>query len=151
VHSRRHMTQHQPWCRQKLFAHSDAAKRLSDVYLLHRVADPHGSIGQWFAAALADGRSDNQLYSSKRECVRHQHHNESYYTFIKIVPSSMNPCEAEVMLSVARRLYDNGMRMADPDDRHGGLDLIKRISIEDQLPLMKGIVTNVRMPREADR
>ncbi len=141
---------HELWCRQKALPHEDAAQRLCDVYNLHRVAGGLATVGQWFAASLAEGRSDMVLYRSKLECVRHQGHNEQYYTFIKINPSSMNACEAQVMLNTARRLYDNGLRMTDPDHAHGGPDLIKRVTAEDQLNAMQGVATNLIMPWEAD-
>lgn len=141
---------HEAWCRDKGKVHSDAAKRLSDTYNLHRIALGLDAVGKWFAASLTEGRSDDTLYDSKLACVRHQKHNEKYYTFVKMVPSGMNECEAEVMLNTARKLYDNGMRMADPDHKHGGYDLITRLTAEDQLAAMRGIASNLRMPWEAN-
>ena len=120
--------------------HSDAAKRVSDIYNLHRIADAYGNIGFWFACALADGQSDMGLYESKQDAIRHQHHNENYYTFIQIVPSSMTPCEAEVMLKTARMIYDAGGRISDGFSRH---DLIKRLGWEDQLAQSTGIAQNL--------
>ena len=134
----------------KAFNHSDAAKRLADTYNLHRIGGGYSAIGKWFAAALHDGHSDDVLYDNKRECVRHQRHNEQYYTFVKICPSDMATCEAEVMLRTARQLYDKGMRMADPDHKHGGPDIIKRLTVEDQLAAMNGRVTGLVMPWEAN-
>jgi len=140
---------HTPWCKMNNGRHSDAAKRLNDTYNLHRLALGDDAIGKWFAAALSDGDGDGVLYDHKIDCVRHQRHNETYYTYIKIVPPSMKICEAEVMLVTARRLYDKGMRMADPDHKHGGPDLITRLTAEDQLAQMRGRVTNLIMPWEA--
>jgi len=142
---------HEPWCpfgKTGLGNHTDAAKRLSDTYNLHRIALGLNAVGKWFAASLAEGRTDDVLYDSKLDCVIHQHHNERWYTFIKIVPASMRPCEAEVMLTTARRLYDKGMRMTDPDHKHGGPDLIQRLTVEDALAQMRGVVTNLKMPWE---
>lgn len=138
--------QHQSWCQQAVMGHSDAAQRVCDAYNLHRVALGYDAIGKWIACALADGRSDNVAYDSKRHAVVHQHHNEQYYTFIKIGPPSMNECEAEVMLKTARCLYDKGMRLTDPDDAHGGKDVIKRVSVEDQLAQANGLNTNLIIP-----
>jgi hypothetical protein len=120
--------------------HSDAAKRIADTFALHRIADPYGNIGYWFAAALIDGRSDGTLYESKPDAIKHQHHNENWYTYIQIVPSSMTACEAEIMLKIARMIYDKGGRMTDGYSRH---DLIKRLGWEDQIALSRGITTNV--------
>lgn len=129
--------------------HSDAAKKVSDTYNLHRIAGDTLGIQanrKWFACALQDGESDGVLYDSKSDAIRHQHHNEQWYTFICIGPHSMTPCEAEVMLSVARRAYDKGMRLADPDDRTGGRELIKRTTIEDMRALAGGRATSLIMP-----
>lgn len=124
--------------------HSDAALRIADTFALHRLADLYGNIGQWMACALEDGTSDNTLYDSKASAIRHQHHNENYYTFIQIVPAQMTACEAEVMIKIARMIYAKGGRMSDGYSRH---DLIKRLGWEDQNALSKGIVTNVRFGR----
>lgn len=118
------------------FEHSDAAKRLSDTYNLHvSAARTYGTsnTGKWFAASLAEGKSDGVVYDSKQEAVRHQHHNENFYAFIKIGPVGMSICEAEAFLKMHRQVYDAGFRFADPDDKHGGYDVIPRLSIEDQL------------------
>ena len=139
-------TVHTPWCTMKQTGHSDAAKRVADVYNLHRIGAGLNAVGKWFAVRLDDGRSDDVLYDYKIEAVRHQHHNEKHYAFLKIAPCDMKTCEAEVMLGTSRQMYKNGMRMTDPDHRHGGPDLITRLTVEDQLAMMRGIVTNLKMP-----
>lgn len=142
---------HTQRCPMRAFgSHSDAAKRLADTYNLHRIGRGLDAVGKWFAAALHDGHSDDVLYDSKRDAVIHQHHNEQFYAFIKIAPCDMKVCEAEIMLRTSRQLYDKGMRMADPDHRHGGLDVIKRLTMEDQLAAMRGRVTGLMMPWEAN-
>jgi hypothetical protein len=136
---------------QKNKPHDDAAKRVYDTYHLHRSADIYGAVGKWFAAALADGTTDGQIYDSKKEAIRHQHHNEQYYTFIQITQAYMTVCSAQVMLDVARRLYDAGLRMTDPDDYLGGKEPIKRVAIEDQMAFARhGIVTNIEYPKELE-
>lgn len=140
---------HEHWCQQKALPHDDAAKRIADTYNLHRLGMGDASIGRWFAARLIDGTSDDVLYDNKRDAVSHQHHNERYYTFIKINLSDMTPCSAAVMLKTARALERSGMRMADPDDVHGGKDVIKRLTVEDQMAQSRGVNTNLIMPWEA--
>lgn len=120
---------HDIGCPSKAKEHSDAAKRISDTYNLHRVAKGHDAIGYWFACALQDGTSDNVLYDSKPDAISHQHNRENYYTFIQIVPTGMSICDAAIMLDVARRIYDKGGRMSDGYSRH---ELIRRLSREDQ-------------------
>jgi hypothetical protein len=140
---------HVEYCQQKAFGHTDAARRISDTYNLHRIGAGDAALNKYFAAALVDGRSDDQLYDTKRDAVRHQHHNEDYYTFICIGPQSMQICDAEVMLKIARALYDRGIRLADPDDAKGGKEAIKRLSAEDQIAQSHGRNTNLLMPWEA--
>lgn len=137
---------HEAWCTQKVMGHSDAAKRVCDEYNLHRLALGYDAIGKWFACALADGQSDHVAYDSKLMAVRHQHHNEMNFTFIKIGPPTMNVCEAEVMLKTARSLHDKGMRLTDPDDAHGGRDVIKRSTVEDQMAQANGYSQNIIIP-----
>jgi len=140
---------HDSWCPQTAFGHDDAAKRVCDSYNLHRLAHDLGAVGKWIACALTDGKGGNTLYDSKRDAVRHQGHNEMYFTFVKIGPQSMTICEAAVMLKVARATHDRGIRLADPDDANGGKDVIKRLTVEDQRNQSIGLNTNLRMPWEA--
>ena len=124
--------------------HSDAARRVSDTWRLHRAALGHAATGQWFAAALADGTTDGVLYDGKGPAVRHQHHNEQYYAFVCISPADCSPCEAETFLEVARMLYDKNIRMADPDHRSGGPEVIRRLAVEDDRSLMRSIASGGR-------
>ena len=142
-------------CKQKAFNHSDAAKRVSDNYNLHRVAAPYDSIGKWLAVALSDGHSDGVLYDTKRECILHQHHDEMWYAYICVNPTSMTPCDAEIFLKVHRMMYEKGIRLADPDDVRGGREVIKRSTREDHSSLMRSIQsggtirpTNLLLPGE---
>lgn len=139
---------HNPRCplinRTAFGDHSDAAKRVADTYSLHRIADPYGCIGSWIACALLDGESDNVLYDTKADAIKHQHHNENFYTYIQIVPSSFTACEAEVMIKVARMAYDAGMRITDGLSKY---DLIKRLGWEDQTALSQGIAQNLEFEK----
>ena len=111
---------------------SDAARRISDTYNLHRLADPIGNIGRWFASKLIDGTTDNILYDSRSDAVWHQKHNEQFYMFTQIVPATMSEHDSETRLQVARRMQDAGIRMIDRDAPNGGRDMIPRMSTEDQ-------------------
>jgi hypothetical protein len=130
--------------RTPLGGHSDAAKRVSDTYRLHRLAAGHAAIGQWFAAALADGTTDTVLYESKQAAVRHQHHNEVYFAFVCIGPHDMNVCEAEEFLALNRMLYDKGIRLTDPDHVKGGREIVQRATVEDQRSLVASIANGGR-------
>jgi hypothetical protein len=139
------LVKHDRGCPMAGMGHSDAAMRVYDTYHLHRTADLYGAIGKWFASALNDGTSDGILYDSKSQAISHQHHNEIYYTYIQVTYANMTVCSAEVMLSVARRLYDAGMRITDPDNARR--EPIKRTSIEDQNAFAyKGLVSGLKFP-----
>lgn len=122
---------HSPWCRARSFDHSDAAKRTSDHYELHRMALGADSIGKWFAVALYDGTSDGVLYDGKRDAIVHQHHNEQHYAYVQINPGSMDACAAEAFLKIHRDMYDKGLRLADPDHSKGGHSIIPSLNAED--------------------
>jgi hypothetical protein len=135
---------HQIYCKQTV--HSDAAKRISDTYSMHRLADPIGSVRHWFAVALADGTSDNTVYDTRLEALTHQHHNEYYYFFIQIVPGMLNECDAELMLSGARKMQGARNSLMDRDHPAGGLEPINRLSAEDQMAQLRGKPTNLIIP-----
>lgn len=117
--------------------HSDAAKRIADHYNLHKAA---GAItGWWVAFALADGSTDGDAYPTKAEAVRHQHQNEWWFTYVKIGPASMTVCQAESLLYMGRE--QSKLRLADRDDRRGGLDVIPRLTREDHERQMQAIRT----------
>lgn len=128
------LVRHDPGCnhaRPDAGGHSDAAKRASDWYNLHVATGGHLAYGQWIAIALADGSSDGTLYASRKAAVAHQHHNESWFCFARIMPHQMTVCAAESFLYMHRMAYENGFRMTDPEAAGGGRALIPRITNED--------------------
>jgi len=127
--------------------YSDAARRTADTWNLHRTADPHGSIGKWFAVALTDGTGDGVLYDTRVECIRHQHHDEKYYAYLQLAPTTMTDKEAETFLTVQRKLYDNNMRVIDPDAPGGGPELIPRMTREDQASQVRRLFGSRERPR----
>lgn len=95
-------------------------------------ADEWASVGKFMAFKLADGSTDHAVYPSKKDAVRHVS-NEFHYCFIQLHPGGMSPCEAHIMLTFYRKAYDSGFRLADPDDRNGGRNLIPRIGEREVL------------------
>jgi hypothetical protein len=135
---------HDDQCEYRGRAHSDAAKRVSDGYRLHKMAAGHAAAGRWMAVALADGASDGVLYDSKRDAVRHQHHNELWYAFLPITPGDVSVCEAETYLEVNRMLSRKNIVMTDPDHASGGPEVIRRLALEDDRSLMASIASGGR-------
>jgi len=132
---------HDRGCPRVGHGHTDAAKRVYDTYNLHKMAGLDNSLGRWFAAALADGSTDGNLYDSKASAIAHQHHNENYYTYIHVTMARMTVCTAEVMIDLARRLYDKGLRMTDPGVSKR--DVITRMNFEDQTAYLRDRPTNI--------
>jgi len=123
--------QHVAGCPNRATGHSDAAKRISDACTLHWVALHWDCTRYWVAFKLEDGRSpdNNTLYDNKRDAIRHQM-DEFLCLYIKLHPGGINVCEAEAALKFHRQAYLNGYRLADPDKRSGGPDLIPRIGTD---------------------
>jgi hypothetical protein len=134
------LVRHDPGCRYARpdgGGHSDASKRMSDHYNLHKAA---GAItGWWLAFALSDGAHDGEAYPTKGEAVVHQHHNEWWFCFVKIVPGTMSVCEAESMLYMYRQ--QSKLKLANRDDKRGGYDVIPRLRIEDHWRQVEAIRT----------
>lgn len=93
--------------------YSDAARRLSDTVTMHLTAIGSVAAGRWIAARLSDGGTDNVLYDTKADAVRHQLH-EFQCAYVCITPDGMGYREAEIYLAFNRKLYENGYRMPDP-------------------------------------
>lgn len=115
---------------------TDAAKRAYDVVAAYvHFVDYDTRVRSWVALKLADGSSDGTLYLSKRDAVRHQGGGEmtcAYFSYRGAPEGFGNVRDAAVWLEYHRRAYDAGMRLPDPDDAHGGPELIMPTA-EEQL------------------
>lgn len=132
------LVRHVAGCPVRAFAHTDAAKRVSDAVNLHYAAIGWDVTRYWIAVKLADGTGGNQLYDSKRDAVRHQP-DEFLCAYIKLQPGMMPVCDAEIILKTHRLAYNNGYRMADPDSRSGGRDIIPRVAYEHNVKIIRGL------------
>jgi hypothetical protein len=124
------LVRHDPGCRYAREAdggHSDASKRISDWYNLHKAAG--GRIGQVFAVTLAQGSSNGDLYDTRAEAIVHAGHDEHWLAFIKLGPASMSVCQAASVLMMERGAAH--LRLADRDDKRGGRQIIPRLTVED--------------------
>lgn len=123
---------HDPSCPRANGPHSDAAKRVSDQYNLHKIGAGYDAIGKVFAVNLGDGRSDGALYADMYDAVLHQKHNERWYGFIRVNPASMSPCQAESFLTALRPARERDISSPDRHHSGGGRVLIPRLTLEDQ-------------------
>ena len=120
---------HAGGCPARESRHTDPAMRIADNALMHWTASGWDCVNKWVAYKLEDGRSDNTLYDTKRDAIRHQF-DEFLCFYVPLHPGGINPCEAEVLLKIHRQIYDNGWRMTDPDAKNGGPDIIPRIGMD---------------------
>lgn len=107
----------------------DAAKRAYDVVVgLATFVDWDTRMRQspYVAIRLSDGGSDGRLYDTKREAIRHQLHESTcaYFSFRNAPNGFRHARDAAAFLAWHRAAYDQGWRLPDPDDTHGGPDLV---------------------------
>jgi hypothetical protein len=93
---------------------NDRARRCSDTLTL--AWEEHGldAIDHWMAIRLSDGGSDNKIYDTKADAVRHQLY-EKQCAYLCVKPGGMLPEEAMTFLEFVEGIYDKGYDMADPD------------------------------------
>lgn len=120
----------------KIAGHTDAAKRVSDAVNLHFAALGFDSARKWIAVRLHDGSGGEQLYDSKRDAIRHQL-DEFLCAYICLTGTPMSVCEAEIFMMTNRKAYDAGFRLADPDAKSGGPDLIPRVATDHRLEIIR--------------
>lgn len=122
--------------------HSDTAKRVSDCYNLHKAAG--AIVGWWIAVSLATGESDGDAYPDKATAVWHQRNCENWFAFLKIGMGAMTVCEAESVLAWHRQ--QARLRLNDREYKHGGLDVIPRLTTEDTERQLAALTGRLAMP-----
>lgn len=122
-------------CQYHPGGHLDSSKRCADAVNLHWAALGFGSVGKWVAIRLRDGSSDGVLYDDKQSAVRHQL-DEFLCAYVRLIGMTMTVCEAEIFLETHRRLYDSGMRLADPDSKTGGKQYLMSNRAEERLRVL---------------
>src|SRR5271168_972387 len=135
------LVHHDLHCTQRGMGHSDAAKRISDTINLHWAAgmaarDWHEVVGGWAAFRLSDCTGGTQLYDTKSDAIRFQL-DEFQCIYLCMAPGGMGICEAEILLKTHRQMYVNGYRLADPDSKRGGRDMITRVAGEHRVRVLR--------------
>lgn len=93
----------------ELYALKEAGKRMADALNLALVAGGIAVTGRWMAFSLADGRSDNVLYDTRDDAIRHQFH-ETLAHYEQMRPRSWSADECAMTLQYARAAYGAGWR-----------------------------------------
>lgn len=141
---------HDPGCGYaRDFEHGDAAKRVCDTYNLHRVAGSGlglHNVGQVFAAALADGTSDGVLYPDMKTCILHQRHNAKWYAYLRVGREAMTVCNAASLLKLHRDADAAGLKFVDRDDPSFGMELIPRLTVEDNQRMTRALAARTWIP-----
>lgn len=117
----------------------EAGQRAYDAVVLHKLAGGADAFGKWIAVNLSDGRSDNVLYDTRRDAVRHQHGCERDKAYIPVKPGLASPHELGTFIGVGRRMRDAGVAIPDVDHRNGGLDVIHRMSNTDNYAQLRNL------------
>jgi hypothetical protein len=96
---------------------TDAAKRMCDLINLHLLANSPVEIRfKWMAFRLSDGGSDNVLYDTREDAIRHQLDERycCYFTFMDCLGGA-TPLDCQIFLNMHRTAYDGGMRLHEPE------------------------------------
>lgn len=116
--------------------HSDAAKRLSDTYNLHKT---FGEVRGVIAFSLSDGSSDDTVYPDRETAVAHQHHNETRRGYTSLSAPYMSVCNAAALIRFERHAAK--IAPAQRGARDGGLVVIPRLTsdgLNRQINAMNG-------------
>lgn len=90
-----------------------AQKATEHLNLLRLVHGESAMNGRWVAISLADGSIKQELYGSKAEAIRFQvHETQCAYLCVTGFPTQG---EMRYYLDENEHLYDQGLRLADPD------------------------------------
>lgn len=129
----------------------DAAYRLSDI--MRGIANDY-TLDEIFkgyiAVRLSDGNWDGNLYDSREAAVKHQS-DPSLWAFVSTRHSTtgMSPEEAYIFLTFNRAAYESGFRLADPDAKNGGKEIIMPAPREDMRSQLRRLLVakGFKMPR----
>lgn len=124
----------------------DSAKRAYDTVRLHvqfATWEERVQGEPYVALRLSDGGSDGRRYATKRDAVRAQLHEQqcAYFSFRNAPNGFGSYRDAAIFLAFNRAAYDAGMRLPDPDDAHGGPDLVMPAPAEKLRDQLRRLLT----------
>jgi hypothetical protein len=148
------LIRHDPGCDYGRRAHGDAAKRIADTHNLHRIAGSGlglDNVGKVFAVALNDGTSDGVLYPDMKTAIRHQRHNAKWYAYLRVSRHAMTECNAASLLKLHRDADEHGLKFTDRDDPSYGMEIIDRLTAEDQHRMTSALAAGTWIPGRTSR
>lgn len=117
--------------------HEDSAKRFADAYNLHRAA---GTLKGWMAVRYSDGSSDGTVYDTREDAVRTKFPwEDDYFYAVLTAAASMSVCAAASLLRYKRVMAEIDRGHVDRDAPHGGLEVIQRLTAEDNEKQMAAV------------
>ena len=97
---------------------TDAAKRMSDLINLKVVCHTWEElVNGYMAFRLDDGGSDNVLYESKEQAVRHTDETRHAYFCFRQGMGGANPKDCQIFLDVNRAAHEAGVPLSNPETR----------------------------------
>jgi hypothetical protein len=132
-------------CSECIFV-TDAGKRAYDIarsYCAYIGYDER--VRSWVAFRLEDGGSDGTLYPSKVDAIRHQTYEQQcgYFSYRGSPNGFASAKDAAIWLEYHRQLYSAGGRLVDPDDAHGGPDIIMPTAKEQLMDQLRSMLPGV--------
>ena len=94
----------------------DSAARMRDAINIHVVAGALGVRDRnlcWVAIKLEDGRSDGNLYESRKDAVIHTRNKGAGYFYALVKADTMGERESIIVLQQARQAYSKGVVFAE--------------------------------------
>ena len=95
---------------------SDAAKRIHDTINVMHIARTWDELKSgWMAFKLADGTTDNVLYGTREDAIKHQLHEQTcLYLAMRSTLGGVPAVDCQLLIEIHRQVYDAGGRFADP-------------------------------------
>lgn len=116
--------------------HSDAAKRFSDTYNLHRAA---GTCSGWIAVRYADGDDGMDIFDTREEAVDFMFPYEDRYFYCTLTQPTLSICAAESLLRWKRIMSE--VEKPEREAPHGGLEVIPYLTAEDRAEQVQAVKT----------
>ena len=125
--------------------HSDSAKRFSEMYNLAKMT---GLSRGWIAVRYCDGSWTRVVYDSRADAVGDCWPWEDDFFYAALAEPSMSVCQAESLLRYKRVMSEMDRAHVDRDAPHGGLEVIRRLTAEDDEAQIQAVLAgrNVAIP-----
>jgi hypothetical protein len=125
---------------------TDAGKRAFDIVRSYcAFVEYETRVRGWVALRLEDGGSDGTLYDSKIDAIKHQTYEQQcgYFSYRGAPNGFTSAKDAAIWLEYHRQLYSAGGRLVDPDDAHGGPDIIMPTAEEQLMGQLRRMLPGV--------